>query len=68
MSWQATSSDTASGNGTTFLASARKNAAQVASAPPMVTRWPTARWVTPWPSASTTPTASVPGTAGSGGL
>jgi hypothetical protein len=67
-SWAADSSGSPSGTGTRAAARAMKYSDQTPNVPPVTTRWPTASCSTPSPSASTTPTASVPAWAGSSGL
>jgi hypothetical protein len=66
-SWAAALSGMPSGAGTRLRASATNHSAQTPKAP-AITRSPIARLSTPSPSASTTPTASVPLAAGSSGL
>ena len=67
-SCDAASSETPSGTGTRPAAGATMSSAQAPKLPPVATRWPTSRPSTPSPSASTTPTASVPARAGISGL
>jgi len=61
-------SSIASGTGIIAAAWPTKYSAQTPNVPPVATRWPTLRFSTPSPTASTTPTASVPARAGSSGL
>ena len=56
------------GQGAARAAGATKNSVQASATPAIVTRWPIAGAVTPSPSASTIPSASVPPIAGSFGL